>query len=76
VIGAHTSNVTSGDFAVELENTFLIENGEIKNSIKQGILVGNIFQLLKRIDLVGNNSRQVSAIITPSFRIKGMEVIS
>ena len=76
VIGAHTANVTSGDFAVELDNTFLVENGVVKNCIKKGILTGNIFNLLKNIDLIANNSRQMGSVFTPSFRVCGMNVIS
>lgn len=47
IIGAHTSNSVTGDFSVEGQNSFKIENGNIKYPIKSLNISGNIFNMLK-----------------------------
>ncbi|VVB94811.1 Zinc metalloprotease TldD [uncultured archaeon] len=75
VIGAHTANPISGDFSVEARNSFLIENGEITSPIKSLMISGNIFDLLRNIDGVGKDVRNVGNVITPTVRVSNMKVI-
>jgi PmbA protein len=72
-IGAHTANPISGDFSVEGRNSFYIAPGEAPRSITSVMLAGNIFDLLKEIDL-GTDARAVGAIVTPSIRVR-MKVV-
>lgn len=76
LIGAHMSNPVSGDFSVETENVFYIENGEIKYPLKDIMLSGNLPQLLKKVDMVANNTKQASEVVAPSIRISEMQIIS
>jgi PmbA protein len=75
VIGAHTANPISGDFSVEARNSFEIKDGQIGSPIKSMMISGNIFELLKNIDGMGNDVRKVGAVITPTVRVAKMRVI-
>lgn len=46
LIGTHTANPVTGDFSVEISNSYIIKNGE-KTPVKKGLLSGNIFEILK-----------------------------
>lgn len=66
-IGAHTSNPLSGDFSLECQNSFL--NGE---PVKSAMMYGNVFEILKKIDIIGKDIRQIDNTISPSIRLKDM----
>ncbi len=68
LIGAHTANPISGDFSVEARNSFYVSPGEPARPIRSLMLAGNIFDLLKDID-VGKDVRAVGAIVTPTVRV-------
>jgi len=69
VIGAHTANPISGDFSVEARNSFRIRAGEIAEPVRSAMIAGNIFDLLKHID-VGRDARAVGPIVTPGVRVR------
>ncbi len=73
-IGAHTANPISGDFSVEAKNAFYVSPGEPSRPIRSMMLAGNIFNLLKDID-VGTDVRSVGAVVTPSVKVR-MKVVS
>jgi len=72
-IGGHTANPISGDFSVEARNSFYIEPKEAPRPITSMMLAGNVFDLLRDIDL-GRDARIVGGIVTPSVRVK-MKVV-
>lgn len=73
-IGAHTANPISGDFSVEAKNAFYVAFGKDALPIRSMMLAGNIFNLLKDID-VGKDVRAVGAVVTPTVKVK-MKVVS
>jgi PmbA protein len=73
-IGAHTANPISGDFSVEAKNAFYVAPGEAARPIRSMMLAGNIFHLLKDIE-VGTDVRSVGAVVTPSVKVR-MRVVS
>ena len=54
-MGGGQVDVISGDFQFKVTEGYIIKNGEIKNSIKGASLVGNGLEVLKTIDMVGND---------------------
>lgn len=72
-IGAHTANPISGDFSVEARNSFFVSPGEPPRPISSMMLAGNIFELLKDMD-VGIDVRAVESVVTPSVRAR-MKVV-
>ncbi len=73
-IGAHTANPISGDFSVEAKNAFYVSLGEDALPIRSMMLAGNIFHLLKDIE-VGKDVRAVGAVVTPTVKVR-MKVVS
>ena len=54
-LGGGQVNTASGDFVFGMTEAYLIENGEITDPIREGNLIGNGPQVLKDIDLLGND---------------------
>jgi PmbA protein len=73
LIGAHTANPISGDFSVEARNGFWVMPGEEAKPIRSLMLAGNIFDLLKEIE-VGRDLRMVGVIVTPTVKVR-MKVV-
>ena len=76
VLGAHTANPISGDFSVEANNAFKIENGEISYPVKKAMLSGNIFDVMKNVSGGSKEIRQlgpfvIPRILAPSLRVVG-----
>lgn len=75
VLGAHTANPISGDFSVEANNAFIIENGELKKPVKKAMLSGNIFECLKEAESFTKESKQFGSFILPKIIFKNIKVI-
>jgi len=83
-IGAHTSNSESGAFSVMPYCAFKVEDGEIKYPIKEAMIGGDILTLLKNVEIVANDVKQVlfyeaallrdSALIAPSVLVRNVSV--
>ena len=73
LIGAHTANPISGDFSVEAKNCFFVAPGEDTKSIRSLMIAGNVFELLKDIE-VGTDLRVLGAIVTPTVKLR-MKVV-
>jgi PmbA protein len=70
LIGAHTANHVSGDFACETRNAFL--NGR---PVKKAIISGNVFELLKNVSGFGKDVKQFSHIVSPSIAFSDVTVV-
>jgi len=78
-IGAHTSNVQSGDFSLALDCVFRIENGELTFPVKQAMIGGNMPGILKQVRLAAGNLKQVTmgpgmALISPTILVEKLTV--
>jgi len=69
LIGAHTANPISGDFSVEARNAFRLFPGGEARPIRSLMLAGNIFEILKTIE-VGTDCRSVGSIVTPTLKVR------
>ncbi len=54
-ISAGSVNPATGDFNFSLSEAYLIENGRISKPVKGATLIGNGNQVLKDVDMIGNN---------------------
>ncbi|RKZ10043.1 hypothetical protein DRQ25_04240 [Candidatus Fermentibacteria bacterium] len=54
VLGAHSGNILNGDFSVGLDPGFYVENGEIKGRVRDGMVSGNVYDVLNNIESVEN----------------------
>ncbi len=75
VLGAHTANPISGDFSVEANNAFKIENGEIGEPVKKAMLSGNIFNVMKTASGISGETRQLGPFIIPRILASSLRVV-
>ncbi|MEW6276069.1 MAG: TldD/PmbA family protein [Bacillota bacterium] len=73
VIGMHTANPISGDFSVGATG-ILIENGELTRPVRGVAIAGNIQELLRQVDGVGNDLKFLGSQGAPTIRIARMSV--
>jgi PmbA protein len=77
LIGAEQGNILNGDFSGNVLLGYKIENGEIIGRVKDTIVAGNVYQLLKQIETIGNDARWVEGFLsTPSLYCSGLSVAS
>jgi PmbA protein len=73
VMGMHTANPISGDFSVGAAG-FLIENGSVTVPVKGVAISGNILELFRSVEKVGDDLRFFGAVGAPSLRIASLDV--
>ncbi|KAF0215627.1 MAG: PmbA [Geobacteraceae bacterium] len=73
VMGMHTANSISGDFSVGAAG-FFIEKGEVVSPVKGIAIAGNILDIFRDVEGVGNDLRFFSGIGSPSLRIAALDV--
>jgi len=66
-------NAVTGDFSRGAAG-FWIENGELTHPVSEVTISLNLDQLLKRIDLVGNDLDWKSSTVTPTIRVSSMTI--
>lgn len=75
VLGAHTANPISGDFSVEANNTFKIENGELTDPINKAMISGNIFEIMKKVEGLNSEIKQYGPFIIPKLLVHDLRVV-
>ena len=75
VIGAHTASRTSGDFSVVAQNASGIKEGDLF-PVKQVMITGNMQEVLKQVEMVGTDTRQIYNVVSPSVLVSKMQVVS
>ena len=66
----------SGMVSAQLSQAFFILNGEIKHPIRNGMVAGVVFDWLKHITAVGNDSKQFQDAVVPSLQVEEVRVVS
>jgi TldD protein len=54
-LGGGQVNTATGDFVFGMTESYLIEDGEITDPLREGNLIGNGPQVLRDIDMLGND---------------------
>ncbi len=75
VQGAHTSNPVSCDFSVVATPAWLVKGGEVSHAVRAVMLAGNIFEILKNVTEVADNSRKVGQLVAPWVAVENVKVI-
>jgi PmbA protein len=63
VMGAEQGNLLSGDFGGNVLLGYKVENGEIVGRVKDTMIAGNVYQVLKELLGVGQETRWVGGIL-------------
>ncbi len=75
-IGGGQSNVMAGEFSVNLTLAFKIENGKIKGSLKDTMLSGNVFNILKNSPVFCDTLYRKHNYYLPYTMFNGLSVSS
>ena len=73
--GAHSSNPESGEFSVVATPAWKIEKGSVAYAVNGAMLAGTVFDVLKNISAVGNNTRKIGRLVAPWIRVENVKVI-
>ena len=65
----------SGDFSVNVDLGYRVENGKITGRIKDTAIAGNVYQILKQIVALGNDATWNGSCYTPSVIAQGISVV-
>ncbi|MEW6359242.1 MAG: TldD/PmbA family protein [Planctomycetota bacterium] len=75
VLGEGQSNVLAGEFSVNLDLAFLVENGEIVGRVKDCMVAGNVFDLWKeKLLALGREAEWQGALCAPPVLLDAVSV--
>ncbi len=77
LMGAGQGNILGGDFSGNVLLGYKVENGKIVGRVKDTMVSGNIYQLLKQITAIGSDARWVGGFLnTPPIYFPSVAVAS
>jgi PmbA protein len=77
LMGAEQGNILGGDFSGNVLLGFKIEKGKIVGRVKDTMVSGNVYKLLKDIAAIGSDTKWVGGFLqTPPFYCKELSVSS
>jgi PmbA protein len=65
----------SGDFSVNVDLGYRVVNGNITGRVKDTAIAGNVYQILKQIIALGNDSIWNGSCFTSSLLVEGISVV-
>jgi PmbA protein len=75
VMGAEQGNILSGDFGGNVLLGYKVENGEIVGRVKDTMIAGNVYHVLKELLGIGQEARWVGGILqTPPLYCSSVSV--
>ena len=77
VIGLGQSNVINGEFSVNVNLGYKIENGEIVGRVKDTMIAGNSYDALANISSIGQKAEWVGGSLkAPAIQVEKLSVIA
>lgn len=77
LMGAEQGNILGGDFSGNVLLGYKVESGKIVGRVKDTMVSGNIYQVLKQITAIGSDDQWVgSSVKTPSLYCPSLSVAS
>ncbi len=77
LMGAEQGNILGGDFSGNVLLGYKVENGKIVGRVKDTMVSGNIYQLLKQITAIGSEAKWVDGFLnTPPLYCPALSVAS
>ena len=76
-LGAGQGNTLGGDFSANVLLGYTVENGKIAGRVKDTMVAGNVYNILKELDALGSESEWVDGSLrTPALSCTGVSVSS
>jgi PmbA protein len=77
LLGAGQGNILGGDFSGNVLLGYRVENGKIVGRVKDTMVSGNVYQILKHIAAIGSEAKWVGGFLqTPPIYCQGLSVSS
>jgi PmbA protein len=74
ILGAHSGNLANGDFSIGVSPALFVEGGEIKGRLKEGMVSGNIYNILRKVDALEDTIHPAGSGMLPSLLIPDVHV--
>ncbi len=75
LLGAGQSNILGGEFSGNVLLGYKVENGKIVGRVKNAIVAGNVYQVLKEVAAVGSEAKWVGSMVkTPHIYCPAISV--
>jgi PmbA protein len=74
VLGGGQSNVLAGEFSVNIDLGYLVENGEIIGRVKDCMVAGNVFDVFNNIIAIGDKADWHGSLKAPPFYFRSVSV--
>jgi len=65
----------SGLVSAQISSGFIIENGELKQAVKDTMVVGNAYEWLHQISGISKETEQFNFCNVPALRIEGVKIV-
>jgi len=77
LMGATQGNILGGDFSGNVLLGYKVEGGQIVGRVKDTMVAGNVYELLKQVAAIGSDARWVGSFLnTPSIYCPSVSVAS
>ncbi len=73
-LGSGQSNVLAGEFSVNLDLGFLVEDGRIKGRLKDCMAAGNVYEVLKKVEAIGSERQWIGDTCAPPVMVSGLKL--
>jgi PmbA protein len=74
VLGGGQSNVLAGEFSVNIDLGYFVENGEIVGRVKDCMVAGNVFDAFNNIIALGDKADWHGSLKVPPFYFRSINV--
>ncbi len=74
LMGYHNMNIKTGDFALTIDGAFLHKNGKVM-PVKGSMFIGNVFDILKRIELSSEEIFRRGNFLSPVIFFHGKIIV-
>ncbi|MEC9140313.1 MAG: TldD/PmbA family protein [Chloroflexota bacterium] len=76
-LGAGQGNTLGGDFSANVLLGYAVENGKVVGRVKDTMVAGNVYNILKNLDALGSESEWVEGfLLAPALSCTGVSVSS
>ena len=65
----------SGDFSINIDLGYLVENGQIVGRVKDTMIAGNVYDVLQQVTALGSDRIWNGSYYTPSLIVEGLSVV-
>lgn len=73
--GGQSSNPLTGEFSVIATPAWKIEKGEVAYPIREVMLADTVFEILKNVSALANNTRKLEYLVAPWVRVENVRTV-